>query len=102
MIAYLKALLQELFTVPDMEPSCDDNYELLPLYHPDAIKYPDANITPPQICLMNEGDKLCIHRSVNDANKLLAADKLGYKITMGLIEACHYQADYDHYSVEKI
>ena len=77
MIAYIKALLLQLFAVTD-----DD-------------------ITPPQICPMNEGDQLCIHRSANDAARLLAADKLGYRLTLEVIEKCHYQADYDHYSVEK-
>jgi hypothetical protein len=108
MIAYLKALLMQLFAVP-VHPWEGDRNELLPydalsfqLYHPEEIKHPDDDITPPQVCPMNEGDQLCIHRSANDAEKLLAADKLGYRLTLEVIEKCHYQDDYDHYSVEKI
>ena len=76
----------------------------LPLYIPNPmdIKYPDDDITPPQVCPMNEGDQLCIHRTANTAAILLAAGKLGYRLTLEpTVEKCHYQADYDHYSVEK-
>ena len=80
-----------------------------PPYIPDAddIKYPDDEITPPNVCHMNEGDVLCAHRSVNTGNILLAASKLGYEVTGETLngthlERCHYQPDYDHYPVRKL
>ena len=109
MITYLKALFKELFTLPDPYKgyTIDDVKQMPkwsePAYRPDHrnIKHPDDDITPPQICPMNEGDMLCIHRTATTAEVLLGAELLGYDHTMDVCEPCPYQADYDHYSVEK-
>jgi hypothetical protein len=74
------------------------------VYIPDPtdLKYPDdVDITAPQVCPMNEGDQLCIHRSHDAASILDHINKLGYHVTAGDVERCHYQADYDHYPVTK-
>jgi hypothetical protein len=78
------------------------------VYIPDPkdIKYPEDDITPPNVCPMNEGDMLCVHRSAKTSTIHLAAAELGYKLIGEshdgtTLERCHYQADYDHYPVAK-
>ncbi len=70
-----------------------------PLYNPSLLNIEAPEDTEPQVCHMNEGDMLCIHRSHSTDSILLHAGKLGYELTGDDRERCDYMPDHDHYPV---